>query len=321
MQNTHVAASFKRTLNGLRNTRDLRAEVVSLATDLVANNASGQLIVADSAISTSTVSEEWQRLLQALDPGIRERMRLNIEPNSKRQKLADHIRVDRPNYRYEVLRLLLGASLTPSRSDSLKRLVDGIGSSQTPVREAISALKQAGVVQVSGRALSVEPDEISQELLARVGALPQKLRFRFEQGARIKPPTALLDRALPLLAQTDSVSGWAKIALSGAAVAHAEFPQIDLMGIPRLDLVAQVPRLAKSFDGNLLRQLDDGLELEPNVLAPTPVVVTLIRAETPLFHVPGLSNARCSFPADVFLSLLDMGLREQALQYARALRG
>jgi hypothetical protein len=294
---------------------------VSLAADLVGNNAPGQLKVADSAISSSTVSEEWERLLRALDPGIRKRMRLDIEPNSKRQNPQHHIRVDRPNYRYEVLRLLLGASLTPSGSDSLKGLVGRIGSSQTPIREAILELKRAGVVHVSGRALRVEPEEISLELLARIGAQPQKLRFRFERGARIKTPAALVDRVLPLLIQTDSSSEWAKIALSGAAAAHAELPQIDLMGIPRLDLVAQLPREAKYFDGNILRQLDDGLELEPNVLGPAPVVVTLIRANTPFIGVPALSNARCSFPTDIFLSLLDMGLRDQALQYARSLRG
>ncbi len=54
---------------------------------------------------------------------------------------------------------------------------------------------------------------------------------------------------------------------------------------------------------------------------PAPVVVTLVRADTPFFRVASLGNARCAFPTDVFLSLLDLGLRDQALQYARLLRG
>jgi hypothetical protein len=320
MQNTNMAVPFEKTLSRLRNTRDLRAEVISLAAELAANNAPGHLTVEDPAISPTTVRGEWDRLLRALDPGIRVRMRLDIEQSSKHHQPRDLIPVDRPNYRYEVLRLLLGASLTPSGADSLKGLVDRIGASQTPIREAIFELKRAGVVHASGRRLRVVPEEISQELLARVGALPQRLRFRFERGSRIKPPAALLDRALPLLSEAASGVGWAPIAFSGAAAAHADVPKLDLLGIPRVDLLAQVPRHAKHLDANILRQLDDGLELEPSILAPAPVVITLVRAKAEFFRVAALGHARCSFPTDIFLSLLDMGLREQALQYAKNIR-
>ncbi|MEO8316470.1 MAG: hypothetical protein ABI645_16955 [Pseudomonadota bacterium] len=316
-----MTASVGKTLKQLRNTRDLRAEVVSLAAELVENDAAGHLSVVDSAISPSTVRAEWDRLLRALDPAIRSRMQLSIEQSPAHPDLKEAIQIDRPNYRHEVLRLLLGASLTPDGTDSLQGLQALIGASQTPIRESIIELKQAGVVHASGRDLRVMPEEISQELLARVGALPQTLRFRFERGARIKSPAELVERATALLGQTTSHSDtWGSITLSGAAVAHAQAPNIDLMGIPRVDLVARVPRDAKHFDAGLLRQLDDALEPEPSVLALTPVVVTLVRAETKLFPVPGVKGVRCSFPADVFLSLLDIGMREQALQYMRAIR-
>jgi Bacterial regulatory proteins, gntR family len=319
MQNVFVTVSIDKTLSRLRNTRDLRAEVVSLAAELVANNAPGHLTVADPAISPSTVQGEWDRLLRALDPGIRIRMRLDIEQSSKHDDARDLIPVDRPNYRYEVLRLLLGATLSASAADSLKGLMERIGASQTPIREAIVELKRAGVVHVSGRRLRVVPEELSQELLARVGALPRTLRFSHERGAMIKPPAVLAERVLPLL-QNASDGGWGQIALSGVAAAHVDVPHLDLMGIPRLDLVARVPRDAKDFDGSLLRQLDDGLELEPSVLAPAPVVVTMVRADTPFFRVAALGHVRCSFPTDIFLAMLDMGLRDQALQYAKAVR-
>lgn len=326
MQNVNMTVSLKKTLSRLRNTRDLRAEVVSLAAELVGTSGPGRLTIRDSAISTSTVRAEWERLLRALDPGIRNRMRLDIEQSSTHHDARHAILIDRPNYRFEVLRLLLGAGLIPAGddslagADSLKGLLARIGASQTPIREAIIELKRAGVVNASGRSLKVSPEDLSRELLARVGALPRTLRFRYERGAQIKPPAALVERVLPLL-QHVSRDGWEQIALSGTAVAHADVPQLDLMGIPRLDLVAHVPRDAKDFDGSLLRQLDDGLELEPSVLAPAPVVVTLVRADTPFSRVASLGNARCAFPTDVFLSLLDMGLRDQALQYARLLRG
>nr|WP_235973034.1 hypothetical protein [Luteimonas sp. MC1895] len=197
--------------------------------------------------------------------------------------------------------------------------MDKIGASQTPIREALAKLKQAGVAHSWGRGIEVAAEDVSAELLAKIRALPQTLRFRFERGAQLKPPAMLLKRALSLLGPS-SPSGWENLALSGTPVAQADVPELDLMGMPRLDLVAHVPRDAKVFDSRLLRLLDDGLELEPSVLVPAPVVVTLVRADTPFVRDAGLNQARCAYGMDVFLSLLDMGLREQALQYARALR-
>ncbi len=320
MQNALVGALVEKSVIRLRNTRDLRAEVVSLAAELVGSNAAGRLTIMDPAISPATVRGEWARLLGALDSGIRNRMSLDIEQSSTRYETRNAVPIGRPNYRFEVLRLVLGASLTPGGAESLRGLLERIGASQTPIRDGVKALKNAGVVQAFGRSLRVSPEDVSQELLAKVGALPHTLRFRYERGARIKPPAALLERAMPLL-RTSSGGGWGQIALSGAVAAHADVPKLDLMGMPRLDLVAHVPRDARDFDAGLLRQLDDGLELETSVLAPAPVVVTLVRADAPFFRVASLSYARCASPADVFLSMLDMGLREQALQYARVMRG
>jgi hypothetical protein len=155
-------------------------------------------------------------------------------------------------------------------------------------------------------------------MLGRLSALPQIVRFRFERGARIKPPLALLDRARPLL-KAGAPVGWEGFALSGVPVALQEVPRLDLVGLPRLDLVARIDRDANDFDLDLLRALDDGLELETNVLASAPVVVTLVRSGTDFFRSVAGLDVRCATPADVLMSLLDMGLREQALQYAKGL--
>ena len=155
--------------------------------------------------------------------------------------------------------------------------------------------------------------------MSRLGALPQVLRFRFERGARIKSPADLAKRAEPLLGPKGPAQ-WKPFTLSGTPVAQSEAPVLDLIGTPRLDLVANVPRTEKMFNADVMRLLDDGLEPEPNPLAPAPVVVTLVRASTRFDRNAGFGQARCAHPCDVFLSLLDMGLREQALQYAEAVK-
>ena len=323
-----MAVQIHKILRNLRNKRDLRAEMLALAADLATNNFPGRLTVVAPAISPGTVQDEWDRLLAVLVPAVRERMTLEIEDASDRLRAHDYrleragmVPLARPNYRFEVLRLLIGASLEGEGRQPLRGLIEKIGASQTPIRAALQDLKKAGLLSPWTPALELEvvPEDLSLELLAKVGALPQTLRFRFERGAQITPPDALLQRALPLL-QKRGPKDWQAMALSGVPVAQKEVPQLNLLGLPRLDLVAQVGRDVDQFDATLLRKLDDGLELEPNILAAAPVVVTVVRADAKFSRDAGVAHARCAAAHDVFMALLDQGLRDQAIQYAKGVR-
>jgi hypothetical protein len=316
-----MATPVIKSIRGLRNTRDLRAEILELAAKAMGNARSARLQVVAPVISPETVRSEWDRLLPVLAPSIRSRLSLTIETGDRKRTVgaagAFPISLPRANYRYEVLRLLIEAGLEDAGPQPIKGLIQNIGASQTPVRAALVALQQAGVV-ADLRSLAVVPEQLSQETLSRIGALPQTIRFRFERGAQIKAPPALLRRALELL-QADGPDSWKDLALSGVAVAHKQVPKLDLAGLPRLDLVAAIGREATTWDANALRALDDGLEVEPNVLAPAPVVVTVVRTPTKFATETGLRRARRGCAADVLLALFDLGLRDLAIQYARAL--
>ncbi|MGV8942082.1 MAG: hypothetical protein ACOH1P_11205 [Lysobacter sp.] len=318
--------AMTRVLKGLRSTRDLRAEVLDLAVLALVNPGPAQLNVKAPAISPETVRAEWERVLPALAPAVRGRLQLVIEAVRQRGE-GLLVPLGRPNYRHEVLRLLIGASVggdalpkaagkIESISGTQPGLIEAIGASQTPIRKALAALRDAGIIE-SLRRLGLSPEELSLETLGRVGALPKTLRFRFERGAQIKPPPALLARAQKLL-RTGGPTSWAVLSLSGTPVAQRDVPELDLIGTPRLDLVAQLGRQCTTFDADLLRLLDDGLELEPNVLASAPVVVTIVRADASFTRQA--AGVRCAYPMDVLLALLDLGLREQAIHYARTMR-
>ncbi|MDH5822514.1 hypothetical protein QFW77_05855 [Luteimonas sp. RD2P54] len=331
-----MSAQLQKTLRQLRNTRELRAETLDLAARIAGTSAAGRMTVVDPVISAAAIQEEWDRLLPALAPKVRARMTLSIEQGgegaAEKQIGAGEsglLPLERPNYRFEVLRLLLGASLegdgpqsangiAAHLGDTQVGLVETLGASATPVRSALVALRNASLIR-SLRWLEIAPETLSMEQLSRLGALPQTLRFRFERGARIKSPAELAERVMPLLGANGPKS-WKPFSLSGTPVASKDAPGLDLLGTPRLDLVAHAPRGNKVFDASVMRMLDDGLEPEPNVLAPAPVVVTLVRAGTRFDRGAEIDHARCAHPCDVFLSLLDLGLREQALQYAKAVR-
>lgn len=310
-------------LQNLRSTRDLRAGIVDLGAELAGKSLPGALIVTDPVISEAAVHAEWERLLPAFDPSIQDRMNLEVRFTENHSTRSSYTRssafapLDRPNFRFEVLRLLLGANLEGRRPQTVRRLMDTIGASQTPIRQALSELQQGGLCRSTPLGFEAVAEDISLETLGRAGALPQTLRFRFERGAQIMRPDALLDRALSILGPK-ALPGWDRLALSGTVVAVSDVPRLDLLGTPRLDLVAHVPRSTDSFDTDVLRLLDDGLELEPSVLAPAPVVVTVVRAETRLVRSTS-EGQQSAIPADVFYSLLDLGLRAQAIHYAQAL--
>lgn len=316
-----------RTLHGLRNTRDLRAEIASLAAELVGNDSAGRLVIVAPLISADTAREEWQRLTPALEGGVAARMTMTIEPTSADAPGSVHdeanarfaIALQRPNYRYEVLRLLLSASMSRQRPPTIKDLIATIGTSQTPIRQAIAVLKAAGIVIVGSDGLQVRPQEVSQEILAKVGALPQTVRFRFARGAMDKSPANLLQR-LTLLSSSPLPLAWNHFGLSGVAVAQKDVPQLDIAGLPRIDLLAHAERKGHRIDASAIAQLDHGLEFETNVLAPAPIVVTLVRASILSARQASDTHLLLAGPGDVFLSLLDTGLRTQALQYAKAVQ-
>lgn len=203
---------LRKTLRHLRNTRELRAGILDLAARLAVRESSGQLSLPDPIVSEAAIREEWDRLMPALTPRVRSRMSLVIghdggDPAATptRGMLPGQLALDRPNYRFEVLRLLLGASLErrgPQPQAGIGAhftgtqvgLVGALGVSPTPVRSALVALRDAGLIRSLTR-LEIAPAAISMEQLSRIGALPQTLRFRFERGARIKAPAELVKRA------------------------------------------------------------------------------------------------------------------------------
>lgn len=306
-----------RTLRSLRSTRDLRAEILSLAAEIANDShAAGRIIVVDPVIAEATVRKEWDSLLPAITSEVRACMSLEVE-RARLRSNPDVVALGKPNYRYEVLRLLIEADLRNEKV-SVKEMIGLIEASQTPVRSALDGLRSAGVVQEKGAALCLRPEDITTELLAKAGALPETLRFRFGPGARIKPPTQLLRCCLPLLERSMDSHDWGRMTLSGVAAAVQDVAALNIIGLPRLDLVAQLPHRTTQFQASLLKQLDDGLEHAPSILEAAPVVVTVVRAN--LMRARHQDGASIAPKCDVYLSLLDIGLREQALQYAKAVR-
>src|SRR5690606_19785101 len=115
----------------------------------------------------------------AIAPGVRARMTLAIEQGADDgSNPTSLLQLERPNYRFEVLRLLLGASLEddgPQPETGIAAriegtqvgLVDALGASPTPVRSALASLRDAGLIQ-SLTWMEIAPEALSMEQLSRL---------------------------------------------------------------------------------------------------------------------------------------------------------
>lgn len=323
---------IERTRRNLRNTRDLRADMLELAAELAAApDKCGVLRVIAPAIADATAQSVWDNMLVAFRPELIARMRLVIESEEdgrllEREAAATSIAIERANFRYEVLRNLLNAGFRSEALQTSAQMQREIDASQTPVRDALKSLIAIhGLIETWPGGMRVKPEAVTRDVLTRTRSTPQTLRFRFERGAHIKPAETLLGR-VHRLAQEDKHPPAEKngsflvFRLSGTAVAQRAVPAINLVGTPRMDLVLHLDRSASTFDAEQMRRLDDGLEYEPDVLAPAPVVVTVVRSPPPEPTGRPSGDVDDATPADVFLSLIDLGFREQALEYAQGVK-
>ena len=315
-----MATPIVRLLARLRNRRDLRAEIADLAATLAAKpKARAVLQVGDPAISSGAIDEEWERVTASFRPDVRSRMSYEItEPARDAARRRRHLTVplSRPNFTFEVLRALIASTLQNDGPENVAGLIESIGASQTPIRSAVRRLVDARVVESWQRGFDVDMDRLlPSHIMSRLGALPQTVRFRYERGAPPRTPAALVDRAKAYLDRDDR---WqpSRLSISGTAVALQDVPSLDLVGVSRLDLVAQPPLGDTELDLGFVHLIDAGLELEPNPLAPAALVVTVVRAVADWRRDAQGGFGVAATPADVFLSLLDQGMVQEAHAYS-----
>ena len=316
----HKGDQISSLLSKLQSTRDLRAEILALAHALSGNGKRARLEVRDPRIGVVAIDQEWQQSLGVLSPDIAQRMSLKHLPRtaddsmtSGREPETPAVSLDRPNYRFEVLRWLITAA-AQQETQSVKSLEGLTGASRTPIEAALDSLVSARLVSRLGRGrYSVRPEDISIDVLAKLQALPQTVRFRYGLGAIPKPPGSLLSRVDHLL-HLGRPGPWSEdVYLSGVAGAYAGRHDMDLMGVPRVDLVMHV-RSKEGFATSLMRDLDDGLEPDRSPLDPAPVVITLVHGAR---ITESASPARVASPGDIFLSMIDLGLKGPAMEYIK----
>jgi hypothetical protein len=312
-----------------RSTRDLRAEVVDLAALLLGSSHRLEVNVVDQHLSAETIHREWDRVMQAFLPELRSRMELAVTAyrNARNHRVHEVARpgfsvdLELVNFPFEVMRQLIEASITQAGPQNVETLVRKIGASQFTVRKVLSEFVRRGLVEQTSPTnarFSVVASDIDLERLGAAKALPQTLRFSYAHGARPRS-TADLVRRFEMLTELGTPKEWETIGLSGSAATSVySFAQVDLLGMPRLDLTAYLGKEVRQLDVTFLEQLDDGLEYQADVRIPAAVVIAVVQSSQEHNHPAGVAPWCTAQDSDIYLAMLDAGLREQAIQFANS---
>ncbi len=320
-----------RSLVGLDAVRTLRAEVMAMAEAAHEAKARQLLCLVSPRMTEERIGEEWRLAGQVLRPEVVRRLSVHVvhadgrgrsfgdipesiaadlcRAGERREPRVGTVRLPAPDYSFIILKLFVYAWLTRRGPVTARWLGDTAGCSYPTVASATRRI---------ARVVSRRPDrrlelrEFPRQEWSRVLTLAEDARstMRFADRAR-QPRTAssLAERLQHLRPEG--------VAIGGVLGARHYDPELDLMGLPRLDVSILSP--GREADIAFVRQLDPALEATSDPAEPARLVVHFVRHRESLFEAEA-NGLPWADPVECLLDLHEARLEPQAAQFVRAVR-
>jgi hypothetical protein len=289
----------------------------------------GVLVLTHSSVGLQRLRDEWQRAASVLRPDILKRLSICVDqgerfvgiprdPAAPTQRTLSKLvatergpkdsRTSRGDAPFVVLKILLHHWLTDGQPVTTDWLAKTTGYSYPTVAKALGGL--GGLIErESSRRVRLR--WFPHDQLARLFAVSDRVRetVRFaDRSAQPRPPEAHLRRLEKLNPP--------HLAIGGTLGAAHYFPNIDLVGMPRLDLSQHGP--GRHPDLGFIEKLDPALKRVLDPLEPATVVVHQVRHAKPLFE-PRKGGLQWADPVECLLDLHEAGLSAQASQFLKTL--
>lgn len=317
---------IKRNLSAVRGLRDGLIQVIKLL--IKHPEKQGYLLLLDPGIRSTILHGEVEDLRSALLPGIAERLRLIVaKERTIVEKPSDmneadwtfvknwiatlkepQVALPNPDKKSEVLLFILLQWVTDKAPISSRWIERTVGCSYRTVSAAINELGPA-IKRESDRRVRLK--YFPEESWRRIAAMAQKIRtsmYYVDASGQSRSPESLLKR-LNLIGRHD-------IAIGGVLGAKHYFPNLDIVGTPRLDICLHVP--GKSVNLSFIHQLDPALERTRDRHRPARLVLHYIRRKEPLF-TRGENGFLWADPVECLLNLYDARLDVQAAHFVEFL--
>lgn len=340
----------------LRTKRDLYSAMVDLASTLKENpNKYVCLLLVDSGLSRDRLRREWELLQTILREDVSKHLGLASYRDDKLdfvlghflqqyhdrlQEIASqdikstqhHVRLSDPDYPGEVLRLMILLWLTtdknasdivasdplpyaqaspPSRDRqgfSITRLEQSIGASYRTVIRALDTLRP-GLKQYSDHSVALTAfPRMAWEKFVILADTSRSTMYYADRSGQPRSPQSLMQR-LQALSRQD-------IAIGGIAGAMRIYQDLDLVGLPRLDLHVHVP--GSNTDLSFIRKLDPALkETDAHDEKPS-LAIHFLRRKESYFRIDN-DQRLWADPIECLVDLITMRMDYQALQFRNAL--
>lgn len=320
----HVAGTLIEVKTGLNAVRGVRAALLDLAYALQDEPASkrGLLVLVEPRITPTRLAQEWELASKTFRPSIGGRLGMvlieqdklqelsgNLEPAVRnrlrqiaRKEMAQPARnLPRVEYHPEILKILLHEWLLCHGPITAERLAKFAGCTYPTVASALRRLTQV-LLRHSDRSVELGqfPAQAWAGLLASGDRTRHTLRFADRSGTPRSPD--LLIRRLARLGRSD-------IAIGGVVGAKSLYRNLDIVGVPRLDITLHCPQ--NQLDTSFVQQADPALVLTGSHDEPAALVVHVIRRKESFF-TPGLDVVPRADPVECLLDLHEMHLETQA---------
>ena len=316
---------------GVAGLRSVRVGLMHLAFEMSQRpKAHGYLVLPDTTITFERLGDEWMRAISVFQPDLVKRMNLCVRrgdgfvgfPDEELDRgvqklLAKYLsakstpETSRPSRRdasFVVLKILIHHWLTQGGPVTTRWLSDTAGFSYPTVASALAGLGSL-IERKSDRRVLLR--WFPRDQFARLVAVSERARgtVRFaDRSAQPRAPEAHVRRLEKLRPPN--------VAIGGVIGAAHYFPELDLAGVPRLDLSQHVsdgsPNLA------FVEKLDPALKLVDDPLEPATVVIHQVRHASSLFTARE-GGLQWADPVECLLDLHEAHLDGQATQFLRAL--
>jgi hypothetical protein len=291
-------------------------------------SAHGYVVLADSPITKERLRKEWERAAAVLRDDVLHRLTICLhsegrisgiprDPDVETQRILSNVveaergrmNTTRTDYSFVVQKILLHRWLTSGEPVTSEWLARTAGCSYPAVARALSSLGSL-VERRSDRRVVLRwfPKEGFARLLAVADRARSTARFADHSGQPRSPESHL--RRLEKLNPPG-------LAIGGVLGARHYFPELDLVGTPRLDLSFHSP--GRRMDLQFLERLDPALKRVADPLAPANVVVHAVSHADTLF-APRDGGLAWADPVECLFDLHEARLDAQASQFLARLQ-
>jgi hypothetical protein len=324
----HRLVEVKAGVAALRSVRNALMQLAYAMTKRPGSEAF--LVLLDTAVTRERLQREWELAAAVLRPELLERLSLCIDKDDRfigiprdpdpetQQVLSRVVAEKRPGMDsgrshgdapFVVLKILLHHWLTDGKPVTTEWLASTSGYSYPTIANVLRNLGSL-VERQSDRRVRLRWFSRSEygHLLAGSDRARATVRFADRSGQSRSP-----ESHVRRLEQLDPPN----LAIGGVLGAKHYFGELDLVGIPRLDLSQHCPK--RHLDLGFIRKLDPALKRVEDPLEPATVIVHAVRHAVSLFS-PRDGGLRWADPVECLLDLHEAQLERQAAQFIEELQ-